>query len=391
MYFCVNAIVGYFSAIEDFYSIEDYRNVLADQFSEWFPPEAWGSGKFSIRFTGGPLSVHILRSSYAGKVNQKVNVRLSSFLTEIYERDCEAFKAQAAAAEHERRPSDVFQTIWSLQRSRQKALSDMLGSDYIEAQQFIPAGRSYFTNIGKAVAAFEQAKSVEPFTINFGRYFTLVREIAGSQRIFRRSTPEKIRNDLDAIVKQYQEPIMGGRLVMDKNKEYLLTRDGRVIQFQNLSSGQQEALPLILSVLHHIEYNLGVNSVLYIEEPEAHLFPATQDIVVRFLARIIAAKLYDINMVITTHSPYVLAKVNNLLKAGAMGNEADGRLARKIDAIVPQLLWLSPNDLMAYAIKNGEVEPIVDQDGMIDGDYLDSVSEHLSDEFSGLLEVSVAE
>jgi hypothetical protein len=391
MYFCVDAISNYFSGIEDFNNIDDYRSSLADRFSEWFPPEAWGKGKFSIRFIAGPLSIHILRSNYAGKVNQKVNVRLSTFLTEIYELDFDAFRAQTANAERETRPVNIFQALFAAQRSRRKFLSDELGEDYIEAQQFIPAGRSFFTNVGKAVAAFEQARTMEPFTIDFGRHFTLVRETMGAQRIFRRATPPEIRTDLDSMAKQFLEPIMDGEIIIEKNREYLKTRDGRVIQFQHLSSGQQEALPLVLSVLYHIEYTVDLNSILYIEEPEAHLFPTTQDTIVRFLSRIASSKLYRVKMMITTHSPYVLAKINNLLKAGSLASIADNRLARRIEAVVPQAFWLNPEDVAAYAIKKGSVVSIMEEDGMIDGDYLDSVSEYMSDEFSGLLELDVSE
>ena len=386
MYFCIQATMNYFSSLEEFGDVEDYRKSLADKFSEWFPPEAWGDEKFSIRFKAGDITIHIYRSSYSGEVSSKVNVRLSRFIRGLYSEDMEGIKAQAVKIDTEARPLDPVEALWSIQRNRRKALAAELGDEYVGFQQFIPAGRSFFTNVGKAISAFEQAKMLEPFTVDFGRYFSLVRETLSSTRLYRRPSLRDIQSDIEELRREYLEPAIGGQLIMEKNREFVKARDGRLISFQHLSSGQQEILPLVLSVLHHVEFYRGSNSILYIEEPEAHLFPTTQDLIVRFLARISAAEFYNCRMIITTHSPYVLAKINNLILAGQIGT-VTSKARREIGGIVDQKCWLPLDRVAAYAIVDGEVMSILDGTGLIDGDYLDSVSDTMSEEFTTLLDI----
>ena len=49
-----------------------------------------------------------------------------------------------------------------------------------------------------------------------------------------------------------------------------------------------------------------------IEEPESHLFPETQKKIMQFIA---AVKNNGNEILVTTHSPYILGELNNLLYA----------------------------------------------------------------------------
>lgn len=77
------------------------------------------------------------------------------------------------------------------------------------------------------------------------------------------------------------------------------------------SSGQQE----VVWILNVIFYYLRNNKKAYfiIEEPESHLFPNAQKLIAEFIS---LARNNGRNQVfITTHSPYILGTVNNLLYA----------------------------------------------------------------------------
>jgi hypothetical protein len=86
-----------------------------------------------------------------------------------------------------------------------------------------------------------------------------------------------------------------------------------------------------------------------------------------------------------TFSPYVLAKVSNLIKAGALG--AKKALAEKVAAVVEPESWLARGKTRAYAIVDRKVVDIIDKEGLIDGDYLDTVSRDIEREFSRLLDI----
>ena len=107
-------------------------------------------------------------------------------------------------------------------------------------------------------------------------------------------------------------------------------------------------------------------SMVYIEEPEAHLFPTAQSQVIEFLASVISGN--DARMLITTHSPYVLTQINILIKAGKLAKkfpEAKGA----IEKVVNPRNWLKPGSTVAYAIVGRRVLQITDEDGLLVGDY----------------------
>ena len=92
-------------------------------------------------------------------------------------------------------------------------------------------------------------------------------------------------------------------------------------------------------------------------------------------------------MVMTTHSPYVLTKINNLLKAGSLYRKLGESTQRRLQSIVPRQAALSARLVRAYALKSGEALSIIDAEGLINGEYLDEISDELSKEFSALLEL----
>ena len=77
------------------------------------------------------------------------------------------------------------------------------------------------------------------------------------------------------------------------------------------SSAVSEMAPFILYLKHIVDRD----SILIMEEPESHLDPGNQSVLARFLARLIRDGLA---VVITTHSPFLLEQLNNLIRAGDM-------------------------------------------------------------------------
>jgi hypothetical protein len=125
--------------------------------------------------------------------------------------------------------------------------------------------------------------------------------------------------------------------------------------------------------------------MIYIEEPEAHLFPEAQSRLVELIAYVLN-EANNVSAVITTHSPYVLAKLNNLIKAGSLGSSGSIR-SNKISEIIKRDRWLRQDRVAAFAIAEGQTRELIGKEGLIDADYLDGVSGTISNEFSRLLEI----
>ncbi len=118
---------------------------------------------------------------------------------------------------------------------------------------------------------------------------------------------------------------------------------------------------------------------IVIEEPEAHLFPEAQREIAHLIA--LVSNLNQSQVVITTHSPYILASFNNLILANKFGESHPESVSKKID----QRLWLSQDKVYAALVKQGNVKPIIDKElNIVEQEYIDTVSRQINDEFDFL-------
>ncbi|WGU69041.1 hypothetical protein QIU19_04005 [Capnocytophaga canimorsus] len=96
-------------------------------------------------------------------------------------------------------------------------------------------------------------------------------------------------------------------------------------------------------------------------------------------------------MAFATHSPYILTSLNNLLLAGEIAKLKPEK-EEEINKIIPKAYWLTMEQISVFSIEKGIVKPAIYEDeNMINGDYLDSLSEEISEEFSKLLDIKYEE
>jgi AAA ATPase domain len=77
------------------------------------------------------------------------------------------------------------------------------------------------------------------------------------------------------------------------------------------SSMVSELAPVVL----YLRHRLRIRDLLLIEEPEAHLHPATQIVFAQALVRLVN---HGLRVVLTTHSEFFLQQINNAIAAGAL-------------------------------------------------------------------------
>ena len=396
-YFFYEIFPRQYQSAENGEDSKEFRDRIAADFAIWFPPEAWGNQRFNIQFQISDFSIRILRGMTKGKPGNKINVKFSVELEDQYSELCAAYKAAVESdTRHGQRDfllgqSDALRRIRSVS---ERALISRMKNEYIAFQLFVPAGRSFFTSIGKAVAVFERGGVFDPITLQFGRLFANLRD---SPRSFQRVTgglhdPREERAPSDVRRQEISSELFGGEIRIERNKEYVAAHDGRKVPFSALSSGQQELLPLWILLNYFISIRLSSiqdkrSERIFIEEPEAHLFPAAQSLLVEFLVSLLSTEYGRKNLFITTHSPYVLSKINNLLLAGTLGAARSKGLGERIEKITARRNWLRIKETRVYAIADRKTQSILGKDGLIDGSYLDGISDVISNEFMQLVEL----
>lgn len=124
---------------------------------------------------------------------------------------------------------------------------------------------------------------------------------------------------------------------------------------------------------------------LHIEEPELSLFPENQKgLIDHMLFLMNSSKNADINLSFATHSPYILTAIN-LRMLAARAQEIDADATKSILGIVNPL---PVKDVTAWEVRDGVVKNLIDNDTLlIDGTWLDSVSDTFDDQISKLNEI----
>lgn len=397
LYFFTDIYSNFIHFTESEDSLEKYKKHLCKSFAVWFPPSAWGSGRFNITYTSGPFTVRVLRRISRGQPTDDVSVTFSDWFSDLYRWSSTLHESSLDDGLDARNADELsanIDRIFVVRQAISKRIAKDLGDDYFSNQTFIPAGRAFFTSIGRLVAGIEQAGHLDPVTIKFARLFASLRD----RRLFRsRAFIRRLGDEFNDRRRLFMNELFGGEVKFENELEYVQSNDGRKIPFSSLSSGQQELLPM-WSIMDYLNERDAIRAMgrapkersaqrelIYIEEPEAHLFPTAQSVLMEFLIGSVASSRHGRRLILTTHSPYIMSKLNVFLKAGHLAKRK--KRNHVINEVVPRDYWLTEQHLSAHAIEGGRMKNLIDEDCLIDARYLDNISEEISRDFSALLKI----
>jgi energy-coupling factor transporter ATP-binding protein EcfA2 len=157
------------------------------------------------------------------------------------------------------------------------------------------------------------------------------------------------------------------------------------ISLKDASSGQQE----VLRLLQGIFLSIGLQNrkeFFVVEEPEAHLYPLAQKELINAFA-VFLNTISSGKMIVTTHSPYILACINILLFAHYVSNEIGQQNLNGAIATIPRAFWLDASMFNAYSLGHNSNYCVSIKDketGLIDQNYLDTISEQLGFQYQTL-------
>lgn len=356
------------------------RRMIA-KFERFFPSSAWPKTDFSIKYQIGK-SYMIIRRAKTKKAS--VELEYSDVYARLYRDNRQHYRRLVERDESRKTTSQYDQSAhYESQEHYTSQVSQRIGKIASYNQIFIPAGRSFFALLQSSIFSFlSNNDALDPFLVDFGVFYERVKSYP--RNLFRLQKPEITKN-FDILTQK----ILQGRYGRDaKGRDILIMDDGRTVSLENSSSGQQEILPLTVMLPYFANISfIGGGATVYIEEPEAHLFPTAQKHIVELIASALNMRSGAMQYVITTHSPYILTAFNNLLQAGKLAQKSS-ILHRKLDSIIPRLYQIPPCLIRPYALRNGLIEDLLCKEtGLISSDIIDEVSNSLSVEFGSLLEV----
>ena len=186
---------------------------------------------------------------------------------------------------------------------------------------------------------------------------------------------DKIRDILE-LAELPQKAILGGTLGLSKSEPELprellfeLSGDGEVTLDMPVVSSMVKGLS---SLVLYLRYIAKPRDLLVIDEPEMNLHPEAQVKLTEFLAMLVNAGL---NVLITTHSPYIVDHLVNLMKAATCKDQEsikDKFYLGRTDAFIPQ------DKVSVYLFEDNTAKNILDEEGFIDWDTFSRVSERIS-------------
>lgn len=331
------------------YDTRTFKKEQVEEFASLFGGMDGFLGEFTIQYCLGNCAVEIYRTKNA--VNPKI--RHSKEVDSIGVKLKREYKKYSKQAFDDAKQQTRVNRLHFRRSSRE--ISDFFMS--VPDVLFVPASRSFYATVSEELFTFLASdERVDPLTAQFGSFYEFAKRRIGGEASVNPTRKGKISDTQKTI-----KPVINGEFVREKSRDYIVTDWGRV-PLRSASSGQQEALPLLLSLLEFPTLS-DTSQLLIIEEPEAHLFPDAQKYVLDLI--VYAAVSSSCDVLFTTHSPYVLACLNT-------------HIALLAKEPRPKLRDVS---VQAYLANDGGVTSILDDEEFIDTEFLDQVSEQIANEF----------
>ena len=287
--------------------------------------------------------------------------------------------------EHEHALTDTPTGIPELQKRRfQTELREFFNDDYETV--YIPAGRSMLTLLSQNLSyLYKTMDEPQRRMLDYctQRYIETILTIKpefyeGLEGIMayygtRRKIPDAWNAALTLINR-----VLNGTYKVENGEERILIDDGNYVKINFASSGQQDAVWIMNLLFYYLVQDRP--AMFIIEEPESHLFPSSQKYIMELISLVCNQ---GHSMLVTTHSPYVLGALNNLLYAAQFRKSGRQKEAAQV---IPSSLWLDVDSFSAYFVKGGKVEDCIDHEiNQIRNEVIDDISNVINDEYDSLL------
>lgn len=227
---------------------------------------------------------------------------------------------------------------------------------------YIPADRVFFATFSQSIFSLISSDIALPkWLIDFGAKFENAR----------------------THIKELTIDFLQAKYRWKDGTDYIQVSDQTTIKLSQASSGIQSIVPLLLVVEHNTDTNKKGDDLFVIEEPELNLYPSSQKELIEFIIKRINKS--EDKLFITTHSPYLLTTIDNLIQAGNIAKERT-QLKDELLQIVDSSMWIDYDNVACYYFSDGASRSTLDDEfKSIGPSNIDDVSEELGQTFEKLL------
>lgn len=175
-------------------------------------------------------------------------------------------------------------------------------------------------------------------------------------------TPSRIISPDNQFYANYIAKLADGEIVLENGSVFLQFESGEKIPVSAAASSVKELMPFLLMLQNG--KNRQYNSLLF-EEPEAHVHPKKQFLVMDMLVRC-SNKGMLIQM--TTHSDYLLGRMNQLLLLGKIRNKSMDAFEKFCsDHQFNKNLYLETEQVGAYYFKRQDGKVVIENQDLSTG------------------------
>jgi predicted ATPase len=310
--------------------------------------------------------------------------------------------------------SDIYQYIdddktqQQLSEQLSKTINEVFFDDYVP--MFFPAGRNITVSYSEQFQAlfllnlFGRTKKDEdlPNSVDMVLMKSFILHTKFLQDYFKGASIDsmvshqnsEVSTDIFNFFKKHSEYILQGKYDNHNGNEKLVYdhATNKSVPLNLSSSGQQESVRIIQDLLYILIEN--EKSFRIIEEPEAHLYAKAQKKLVELIA--LTINKTDSQILLTTHSPYILSILNNLLTISLVRKNNSSAVSKidnhfetkQLDEAKNERIHIFSNEIQAYALSihnESYCTSIIDKEtGLIGDNYLDTVTEELNEDFNTL-------
>ncbi|TRT81997.1 MAG: ATP-binding protein [Microcystis aeruginosa Ma_AC_P_19900807_S299] len=194
----------------------------------------------------------------------------------------------------------------------------------------------------------------------------------------------KNKNDFQKLADQIEKYIQNNNKTIFKKTKFggreikVSVKRSLEIDLYNASSSIKQLAPLLL----YLRYRAKSGDFLVIDEPEMNLHPESQ---VKLLESLAILVNLGVRILLTTHSPYLMAHLNNIVNGNHQNPELLAEQA-KLLYLQDSRGFLKMEQVSAYEIKNNKLLSLHDPEYGIRWDTLSDVSVDIQQKFFAIYE-----